>query len=165
MWSSPRALARFPGTSAARQEAALTATATDLGAGGPDQRFGHGRVDVAAAATWLERAPDVTLVPARWTLGARAGGRVATHVDVRALHGFAGRVTLTARAGLAGARVQMPGSVRPGARRAVRLEVAIPSGARAGRYPLTISARSGSLSRSLTLGLLVRGAPHRRGSP
>lgn len=158
-------LARFPSTSAQRQEAALTAGAADLGSTGADQHFGHGRVDVAAAERWLERAPDVTLDPARWTVTARGGSTATAQVTLRARHGFRGRVRLSGRAAIAGARGRPVREIRLRDRAVAHVEIAIPRGARSGTHPLTISARSGSLSRSLTLGLLVRGSPHRRGSP
>ncbi len=158
-------LDRFPGTTAERQEAALTSTTTDLGRAGPDRQFGHGRVDVDAAATWLERAPDLTLVPARWSIGARAGGRTTARVSVRALRGFSGRVRLSGSAAIAGAGVRLPRELRVSASTAMRVQLTVPRGTRAGSYPLTISARSGRLTRSLTLGLVVRDGLPRRASP
>jgi subtilisin family serine protease len=46
-------LQAFPGTSAASQEAALDASAVDLGPAGPDDTYGNGRLDAAAAYSYL----------------------------------------------------------------------------------------------------------------
>jgi subtilisin family serine protease len=47
-------LSAFPGTQAATQESALDSSAVDLGDAGPDNIYGNGRIDVAAAYTWLQ---------------------------------------------------------------------------------------------------------------
>lgn len=50
-----------PSVTGADAEAALLATAVDLGSPGPDNIFGHGRIDIAAALAWLGTPPvDVT---------------------------------------------------------------------------------------------------------
>ncbi|MBW7885936.1 MAG: S8 family serine peptidase, partial [Caldilineaceae bacterium] len=46
-------LSAFPNLSLAQQEAALLNSAVDLGAGGPDNDFGYGRLDVLGAYQWL----------------------------------------------------------------------------------------------------------------
>ena len=46
-------LQAFPDTSPAEQEAAIEAAAVDLGALGPDDIYGNGRVDASAAYAWL----------------------------------------------------------------------------------------------------------------
>ena len=43
----------FPAATTSEIESALTQTATDLGNGGPDNAFGHGLIDLAAAYDWL----------------------------------------------------------------------------------------------------------------
>jgi len=43
----------FPGASVSEIESALTQTAMDLGEGGPDNKFGYGLIDLAAAYDWL----------------------------------------------------------------------------------------------------------------
>ena len=43
----------LPNTSVAQLESALTSSAVDLGASGPDNNFGAGRIDVLAAYNWL----------------------------------------------------------------------------------------------------------------
>jgi subtilisin family serine protease len=57
-------LQAFPGTSPANQQAAIQAAAVDLGDPGPDDVYGHGRLDVSAAYGWLEAhqpPPSVSL--------------------------------------------------------------------------------------------------------
>ena len=53
-------LGAAPGLSADQQWSALTGTAVDLGATGPDEVYGHGRVDVLAAHAWAQDPPDTT---------------------------------------------------------------------------------------------------------
>lgn len=59
-------LSAFPNLTAADQEAALINTAVDLGALGPDNSYGNGRLDVQVAYQWLAaggRAPTPTPTP------------------------------------------------------------------------------------------------------
>jgi serine protease AprX len=60
-------ISAFPGLSPADQEAALENTAHDLGAVGPDDTSGYGRVDVLSAYNWLaagnHAAPTLTPAP------------------------------------------------------------------------------------------------------
>jgi serine protease AprX len=46
-------LQAFPGTSAVAQESAIESAAVDLGDPGPDDIYGHGRLDTSAAYDWL----------------------------------------------------------------------------------------------------------------
>ncbi len=46
-------LSAFPNLSVAQQEAALRFSALDLGAAGPDNDYGYGRIDLRAAYQWL----------------------------------------------------------------------------------------------------------------
>ena len=108
-------LSRFPGTSAQRQEAALEATAVDLGTRGPDDLFGYGRLDVAAAATWLERTRDFTVTPSSWSAATVAGSDAELRVTVAPVNGFGGPVRLS----VAGVRVRLArSSARRGCSRA-----------------------------------------------
>ena len=154
-------LSRFPGISAERQAAAIESGADDLGASGPDRFFGHGRLDVGAALTWLEHAPDITLVPSTWAIGGAPGGAAATRITVQAVHGFTGRVTLSASAGLRGVRASFRAATATirGARTPARLALHIPRGAPPGTYPLTLRARSGARTRSVTTALVVSSRP------
>ena len=54
-------LSAHPGLAAVEQEAALEQTAIDLGTPGPDDTFGHGRLDALAAYRWATGPlPDLT---------------------------------------------------------------------------------------------------------
>ncbi|WP_457206237.1 S8 family serine peptidase [Nocardioides sp. P5_C9_2] len=53
-------LAGAPGLTPDQQWSALTGTAVDLGVPGPDDVYGHGRLDVAAARAWAQDPPDST---------------------------------------------------------------------------------------------------------
>ena len=46
-------MSAYPNLTAAEQEAALTNSAVDLGPAGPDNDYGHGRLDALAAYQWL----------------------------------------------------------------------------------------------------------------
>jgi serine protease AprX len=57
-------LSAFPGLTPAKQASALTSSAVDLGAVGPDNNFGYGRLDVLAAYMSLKgAAPTATPTP------------------------------------------------------------------------------------------------------
>ena len=56
-------LAAYPDLSAAEQENALINSAVDIGASGPDNVYGYGRVDLLSAFNWLATAPTVTPTP------------------------------------------------------------------------------------------------------
>lgn len=47
-------LSAYPNLTAYQQQAALTSGAVDLGAAGPDNTFGYGRLDVLASYQWLQ---------------------------------------------------------------------------------------------------------------
>ena len=54
-------LSAYPGLDAGTQEQALINTALDLGASGPDDVFGYGRLDLLAAFNWLAPSPSVSV--------------------------------------------------------------------------------------------------------
>ncbi len=56
-------LSAYPNLSASQQESALRASAVDLGAAGPDDIYGYGRLDLLAAYQWLATAPTETPLP------------------------------------------------------------------------------------------------------
>jgi hypothetical protein len=56
-------LSAFPDPSAIQQEAALLNSAVDIGALGPDNDSGYGRLDLLAAYQWLNSAPPPTPTP------------------------------------------------------------------------------------------------------
>lgn len=56
-------LSAYPDLTATQQENALKNSALDLGAGGPDNVFGYGRLDVLAAYQWINNNPTPTPTP------------------------------------------------------------------------------------------------------
>jgi len=56
-------LSAYPNLDAGMQEQALINTAVDLGASGPDDVFGYGRIDLVSALTWASTAPTSTPEP------------------------------------------------------------------------------------------------------
>lgn len=54
-------LSAYPGLSPAQQEDALQFSAFDLGAAGPDDYYGYGRLDLPAAYQWLASAPPTPI--------------------------------------------------------------------------------------------------------
>ncbi|GAB4459501.1 MAG: hypothetical protein Kow0070_14590 [Anaerolineales bacterium] len=56
-------LSAFPTLTAAQQENALLSSAVDLGAAGPDDVYGYGRLDLLAAYNLLAPAPPPSLTP------------------------------------------------------------------------------------------------------
>lgn len=56
-------LSAYPNLTAASQESALINSAVDLGAAGPDDTYGYGRLDLLAAFNWLATAPPPTPTP------------------------------------------------------------------------------------------------------
>jgi subtilisin family serine protease len=56
-------LSAYPGLSTSQQEAALLGSGADLGAAGPDNDFGYGRLNVLAAYQWLQGGADPTPTP------------------------------------------------------------------------------------------------------
>lgn len=56
-------LSAYPNLDAGMQEQALINTALDLGASGPDDVFGYGRLDLSSALVWASTAPTSTPAP------------------------------------------------------------------------------------------------------
>ncbi len=56
-------LSAYPNLDAGMQEQALINTAVDLGASGPDDVFGYGRLDLLSALNWADTAPTSTPLP------------------------------------------------------------------------------------------------------
>ncbi|MBI5840292.1 MAG: S8 family serine peptidase [Chloroflexi bacterium] len=53
-------LSAYPNLTASQQETALLSSAVDLGAIGPDDNYGYGRLDLLAAHQWLAASPTET---------------------------------------------------------------------------------------------------------
>ena len=56
-------LSAYPNLTADQQQSALISSAVDLGAAGPDDTYGYGRLDLFAAFNWLATAPSATPTP------------------------------------------------------------------------------------------------------
>jgi subtilisin family serine protease len=148
--------------SVAGVEGALVSTAVDLGAPGADDRYGNGRIDVAAAEASLSSVSppptaadfSVSVDPASVTVRRGSSGAVSVTVDV--LSGSPEPVTLQVAGTPSGVTVSWTGSpvAAPGTA-VLTLEVA-KKGVRRGSYFLDLTGTSGSLSRSTPLTLEVR---------
>jgi hypothetical protein len=153
-------LGAFPGLSADRQEAALQSGAVDLGAAGPDNDYGSGRLDVLAAYQWLASTPDFTVAASPSSATVAAGGTASYSVSVAGVNGFAGDVSLSL-AGLSGSQAAWsfsPPVVQGGAGTA-QLDVTTDVSIAPGTYPLTITGSSGATVHTATATLVVPAPP------
>jgi hypothetical protein len=152
-------LSAFPDLPADRQQAALESGAVDLGTAGPDNDFGYGRLDVAAAYHALAATPDFTVALTPASVSVPAGGSASYTVSAAGVNGFAGDVTLS----LAG----LPGPVGTAtfnpaviaAAGSSQLTIATVAGAPPGSYPLTITGTSGPTTRTTTAMLVIPAPP------
>ncbi|HEV8173993.1 MAG TPA: S8 family serine peptidase [Actinoplanes sp.] len=153
-------LSAFPDLSADRQQGALESSAVDLGDAGPDNAYGHGRLDALAAYNWLATAPDFTVgvSPAQATTA--PGGTVSYTASVAGVNGFTGDVALTL-SGLSGAQAgwTISPSVVTGGAGSAQITVVTSASIAPGSYPLTITATSGGLSRTAAARLVVTAPP------
>jgi subtilisin family serine protease len=153
-------LSAFPDLSADRQQGALESSAVDLGDAGPDNAYGHGRLDALAAYQWLSTAPDYTVGASPADATTAPGGTVSYTVSVAGVNGFTGDVAV-ALSGLPGAQTGWtitPSIITGGAGSAQITVVTSPSIA-PGSYPFTITATSGGLSRTASARLVVTAPP------
>jgi subtilisin family serine protease len=152
-------LSAFPGLDEQRQAAALQNGAVDLGAPGPDNDFGAGRLDALASYQWLATAPDFSLAATPSSVTTAAGGTASYSVDVQALNGFAGDVALSLT-GLPANQASWtfnPGVV-PGGTGSAQLTVTTLALA-PGTYSLTITGTSGTSTRSARAELVIPPPP------
>jgi hypothetical protein len=153
-------LSAFPHLSADQQEAALESGAVELGAAGLDNDFGFGRLDALAAYQWLAGTPDFTVSASPSSSTVAPGGSTTFTVSVSNTNGFGGAVTL-GLSGLSPAQATWsfsPSVVANGAGTA-QLSVTTAASITPGTYPLTITASSGSITRTATASLVVPGPP------
>jgi hypothetical protein len=148
-----------PGLTVTAQQAALTSTARDLGTAGPDDRYGFGRLDVAAARQWLVAQPDVAVDVTPASAVITAGESTTYTVQVTPLNGFDGNVTL-ALTGLDGSQTSwsFTPSVLTGGGTS-QLGIVTSSSTPAGNYALTVTASNGSVARSAAMALAVTAPP------
>ncbi|WP_353509019.1 S8 family serine peptidase [Intrasporangium sp.] len=78
-----------------RQQQAVTSAAADLGTPGPDDQTGSGRIDAAAARTWLAAAPDFALDVAPASRSVPAGERTTYSVSLTPRNGYPGPAQLS----------------------------------------------------------------------
>lgn len=136
-------------------ENAVTSSAFDLGPVGPDDAYGHGRLDVLAAWNVLQDVPGFRLNAAPESLSVDAGGTADVEVMVDSVNGFVGPVSLVAAGPPAAvgsalldvATVQGSGSAT--------LHLVISADAPAGTYPVTISGTSGAARTTAVVGVHV----------
>jgi subtilisin family serine protease len=140
-------------------ESALLSTATDLGASGPDQRYGNGRIDLVAADTALRQAPEpadvaLSLSPSTLTVGRGKSG--STTLSVSVISGTPGAMALTTGTLPTGVSVTMsPTSVTAPGAATVTVKADKKKAAR-GTYTVDLTATSGSLERTVVLTVVVR---------
>ncbi len=149
-----------PGMTGATVESALTSTARDLGAAGPDDRYGFGRVDVAAANAWAATAPDYSLAISPTATSTDAGEDASFDITVVPVNGFDGETTLALDGLPAGAGTTSfsPATVGPAGWTST-LTVSTAAELAGGSYPVTVTATGGGLTRSATAVLTVTAAP------
>ena len=152
-------LGAHPGLAVTSLESALTSSAVDLGPAGPDDRYGHGRLDVTAADALAAAAPDFTVSATPATLATAAGGSVSSAVTVVPAQGFVAPTTLSVQGLPSGASPTFsPSVLAPGAWGST-LVVTTTTAVAPGSYPLTVTASGGGLTRSVPLTLTVTAPP------
>jgi hypothetical protein len=153
-------LGAMPTLDPSRQADALEHGAVDLGAPGPDNDYGAGRLDVLASRQWLATVPDFSVATAPATASTPAGGSVSYRVDVGSINGFADDVTL-AVSGLSASEATLtfaPPTVVGGAGTSM-LTVATAGTLAPGSYPLTVTGTSGTTTRAVGVALTVPAPP------
>jgi subtilisin family serine protease len=153
-------LGAFPDALADQQASALQSGAVDLGASGPDNSYGYGRLDALAAYNWLGTHPDFSISASPTTANTLPGGSVTYTVSVTPANGFSGDVALSL-AGLSpsqGSWTFTPATVVGGSGSS-QLSVTAASSLSPGTYPLTITGTSGNLVRSSSVTLVVNPPP------
>jgi subtilisin family serine protease len=146
----------FPAASAERQESALEGSAADLGAAGPDDAYGFGQLDAAAAYDRLATVPDFDLAIAPASAVARAGTPASFTVTSTAANGFAEDVALSLE-GLSPAQASWafaPATVAGGTGNST-LTVTPAAALAPGTYSLMVHAVSGPVSHAVALTLVV----------
>jgi subtilisin family serine protease len=151
----------LPNLSAEQQETALRTGALDLGAPGADDAYGSGRLDVLAAYNWAASAPDFSVSATPGSASTSPGGGVTYDVSVAGVNGFGGDVSLSL-SGLPSGKATAtfsPATIVGGSGTAT-LSVATTTSIAPGTYPLTITATSGTLTRTAATALVVVAPPN-----
>ncbi len=149
-----------PGLTADEQLAALTGTARDLGTAGPDPDYGSGLLDAVAAYQSLGPPPPppadfgLTLAPAE--AGTTPGGTATWTVQVTAVNGFSGDVSLSASGpGTNQATSTFDPAVVTAGSGQSQLALTTSPAAAPGSYPLTVTAVGGGLTRTADAALVL----------
>ncbi len=153
-------LQAVPGLSADQQVAALRSSAVDLGATGPDNTYGSGRLDLLAAYNWLRSTPDFTVSVSPSAVSVDPGGTATYTVTVTGTNGFAGDVALglTGLPAGQGSAVFTP-SVVAGGNGTAQLTISTSSTATPGTSTLTVSGTGAGMTRSGSASLTVVAPP------
>ena len=149
-------LSAFPNASPELQISALEESAVDLGASGPDNTYGNGRIDALAAFRWLDSQPDFSVTASPNSAVTNPGGSVTYNVSVVPRNGFDTGVSLSL-SGLTAAQGSWkftPGTVRGGSGSS-QLSITASASLAPGTYPLTITGRGGGLTRTASSLLVV----------
>ena len=138
------------------QEDALENGAVDLGASGPDNGYGYGRLDILESYRWLAAQFDFALTVAPESAVTVPGGEVSFTVTVSPVNGFTGDVGLSL-GGLSSSEASWsftPETIAGGSGSS-QFMVTTAASLAPGTYPLTITGTSGSLLRSAPATLVV----------
>lgn len=151
-------LSARPNLTADQLQTALSAGAVDLGAPGPDQTYGAGRLDALASYQSLSASPDFSLAASPTAPTVTAGGTAHATLTVGALSGFGGDVDLAATGlpGSVGTTSISPATVTGSG--PADLALATVAGAPPGTYPVTVTGTSGALTHTVTVSLTVTSA-------
>ncbi|MDJ0323686.1 S8 family serine peptidase [Cryobacterium sp. PH31-AA6] len=146
----------IPGLSVDQLQAALTGTAVDLGTSGPDTAYGNGRLNVLAAYQLLRGQQDFGVALTPTEASSVPGGSVTYTVQVTRAYGFGGDISLSLSGlGAAQAAWTFTPAVLPAGSNTSQLLVSPSSAIPLGGYPLTVTAGSGTISRTATATLTI----------
>ncbi|WP_372735537.1 S8 family serine peptidase, partial [Nocardioides sp.] len=147
-------VAAHPSLTPAQQRASVLSSALDLGATGPDDTFGLGRVSASAAYAASASPPDLALSVEPSLVSANPGDRVVFDVTTQAQNGFEGAVQLSAEShGGLGLDLSAD-SFGQGSGQAT-LTVSVPTGATSGDHRITVVASSAGQTWSSTATVAV----------
>lgn len=153
-------LGAFPDLAADVQAEALESGAVDLGAVGPDNDAGFGRLDVLASYDWLASRADFAIATSPSSLTTSPGGSVGSTVTVTPVNGFTGDVALSL-GGLSPAEATWsfaPATIAGGAGSS-QLTIVTAASLTSGTYPVTVEGTGGTLVHSSLVTLVVDAAP------
>ena len=141
----------IPGLSVDQAQAALTSTAFDLGVSGADTAYGNGRLNVLTAYQWILGQQDFSVALTPTEASPIAGGSATYTVQINRAYGFNGNIALSL-SGLSSAQADwtFTPTVLAADSGTSQLTVATSATIGLGSYPLTVTADSGTTSRTAT---------------